>query len=196
MQSRASSKSVTLGGSKVRIARLADRWVNRSHVVAKFRNKKVPPGGWSNVSIVLFDRTGGPLTRRFFSGAWRFWTFKRNQRNQKPNHFKGRCQPHSFGARFIFRRTGGRGSNLWDLSIRDRWGRAAHLFVKLRKLFSALPEGEGDQNSGTFRSRTGGQAEKKGRKMARFIFCSRPRFRNSFGAHRFRKIAAKFRVGG
>lgn len=51
--------------------------------------------GWGAVksSQHCFRRTGAPLIRRFFFDGPRFWAFKHNQRNQKPNLFSARWLP-------------------------------------------------------------------------------------------------------
>ena len=70
-------------------------------------NTKSPWRRGISISASLDPGTGSSLMQRFFFWAVRFDSIKRNQRNQKLNHFSGRRRADAPDRRFIFRRAGG-----------------------------------------------------------------------------------------
>lgn len=85
-------------------------------------------------------RTGGSLIRGFFFCCQRFWAFKRNQRSQKPSHFKGRRRGTPSKRAIYFPDPPVGRSKVWRLSIADRWARHANYFAKFRKHFFWWPQ--------------------------------------------------------
>jgi hypothetical protein len=93
------------------------------------------PGGRFNLWEIPLSRTGRACMRRFFSQGRKFWAFKRNQKNQKPNRINGRPATTGAGTRIYFQRSP-RGRGHRKSGIFDHGPAAKRVFIgaKLAKL--------------------------------------------------------------